>query len=102
GWAGRSDHRDDDPPPGHRAWPTLSTTTALLETRALTPPLQALVQPAKNVGHTLATADPDGVVRRVPLFVRLGDRGVPALGLALAAAFPKSGPAPPHRHALLP
>ena len=91
-WAGRSGHPDADPPPGHRAWPTLSTTTAPLETRALTPPLQALVQPAKNVGHTLATADPDGVVRRVPLFVRLGDRGVPAFGLALAAALAKSDP----------
>ena len=39
---------------------------------------------AKGVGHTLTVADPDGVVRRVPLFVRVGDRQVPAYGLALA------------------
>ena len=91
-WAPRAGHPDADPPPGHRAWPALSTTTALLETRALTPPLQAMVQPAKNVGHTIVQADPDGVVRRVPLFVRLGDRGVPAFGLALAAAFAKGDP----------
>ena len=79
--------------PEHRAWPALSKTTReLLEARALTAPLPALVQPAKNVGHTLAPADPDGLVRRVPLFVRLGERGVPAFGLALAAAFVKGDP----------
>jgi DNA-binding NtrC family response regulator len=49
-------------------------------------PLPGLAQHARGVGHTLAPADPDGVVRRVPLFVWLGDRGVPAYGLALAAA----------------
>ena len=78
--------------PEHRAWPVLSKTTELLEARALTPPLPALVQPAKNVGHTLAPADADGLVRRVPLFVRVSERGVPAFGLALAAAFAKGGP----------
>jgi DNA-binding NtrC family response regulator/CHASE2 domain-containing sensor protein len=78
--------------PEHRAWPVLSKTTELLEALALTPPLPALVQPAKNVGHTLAPADADGLVRRVPLFVRLGERGVPAFGLALAAAFAKDPP----------
>src|SRR2546428_11380056 len=37
----------------------------------------------------LRPADPDGVVRRVPLFVRVGERGGPAYGLSLAAAFLK-------------
>src|SRR2546428_710860 len=37
----------------------------------------------------LRPADPDGVVRRVPIFVRVGERGVPAYGLSLAAAFLK-------------
>src|SRR4029077_17508444 len=78
--------------PEHRAWPVLSKTTELLEARALTPPLPALVQPAKNVGHTLAPADADGLVRRVPLFRRVSERGVPAFGLALAAAFAKDDP----------
>jgi DNA-binding NtrC family response regulator/CHASE2 domain-containing sensor protein len=90
--AGRSGHADAEPPPGHRAWQALSKTTALLEARTLTAPLPALVQPAKNVGHTLAPADADGLVRRVPLFVRLGERGVPAFGLALADAFAKGDP----------
>src|SRR5439155_1612050 len=46
--------------------------------------LLGLAEHARAVGHTLAPADPDGVVRGVPLFVRLGDRAVPALGLVLA------------------
>src|SRR5262245_9415854 len=49
--------------------------------------LPGFAQPAKGVGHTLTAADPDGVARRVPLFVQVGDRRVPAYGLALADAF---------------
>jgi DNA-binding NtrC family response regulator len=49
--------------------------------------LPALAESAKAIGHTRAPSDPDGVVRRVPLFVQVGDRTVPAFGLALAAAF---------------
>src|SRR4030095_10681673 len=37
-----------------------------------------------GVGHTVALAEPDGVVRRVPLSVRSAERDVPALGLGLA------------------
>jgi DNA-binding NtrC family response regulator/CHASE2 domain-containing sensor protein len=37
------------------------------------------------IGHTAVATDPDGVVRRVPLSIRVGDRDVPALGLAVAA-----------------
>jgi DNA-binding NtrC family response regulator len=74
-------------PVGHRSWPALSQTSPEFPAvRPLTGPLPGLAQHARSVGHTLAPADPDGVVRRVPLFVRLGDRGVPAYGLALAAA----------------
>ncbi len=53
-----------------------------------------------NVGHTVAVADLDGVVRRVPLFVRVGERRVPAYGLALAAALLKTDTAriPVDRH----
>jgi transcriptional regulator with AAA-type ATPase domain/CHASE2 domain-containing sensor protein len=48
--------------------------------------LPGFAQHAKGVGHTLTSADPDGVARRVPLFVTVGDRRVPAYGLALATA----------------
>ena len=41
---------------------------------------------APPLGHTVVVTDPDGVVRRVPLSVKVGERDVPALGLAVAAA----------------
>ncbi len=76
--------------PAHRSWPTLSETSpAFPEARPLAGSLPALTHYAKGVGHMLTPADPDGVVRRVPLFVRVGERGVPAYGLSLAAAFLK-------------
>ena len=76
--------------PAHRSWPALSETSpAFPEARPLAGSLPALTHYAKGVGHMLTPADPDGVVRRVPLFVRVGERGVPAYGLSLAAAFLK-------------
>lgn len=42
-------------------------------------PLPPLVQAAQAIGHIAANRDRDGVVRRVPLLVRYGDRLVPAL-----------------------
>ena len=76
--------------PAHRSWPALSKASpAFPEARPLTGSLPGLTHYAKGVGHMLTPADPDGVVRRVPLFVRVGERGVPAYGLSLAAAFMK-------------
>jgi adenylate cyclase len=54
--------------------------------------LPGLAEHAAAIGHTLALPDPDGVVRRAPLFARVGDRAVPALGVAIAATFMKAGP----------
>jgi DNA-binding NtrC family response regulator len=72
----------------HTSWPEASRVPLdLVEVRASREPLAGLTRHAWAVGHTLAPADADGVTRKVPLFVRLGDRAVPALGLALAAAF---------------
>ncbi|MFQ5717458.1 MAG: CHASE2 domain-containing protein, partial [Nitrospinales bacterium] len=42
-------------------------------------PLPPLVQAARAVGHIAANRDRDGVVRRVPLLVRYGDRLFPSL-----------------------
>jgi DNA-binding NtrC family response regulator len=81
--------RDDagTAPPEHRSWSPLSGTAQdLPKYRLIGGSLPGFAQYAKGVGHTLASADPDGVVRRMPLFVRIGDRRVPAYGLALAAA----------------
>ena len=45
-----------------------------------------------KVGHPLAPADPDGVVRRVPLAARAGERDVPAFGVLLAATALRARP----------
>ncbi len=76
------------PMPLHRSWPKLSGTLHdFPRYRAASGSLTGFAQYAKGVGHTLTVTDPDRVVRRTPLFARVGDRLVPAYGLALAAAF---------------
>src|SRR3989475_1528087 len=72
----------------HRSWlPGARMPLALPAALPLAGPLPGLAQHARAIGHTLAAVDPDGVVRRVPVFVRLDDAAVPSLGLALAMAF---------------
>jgi DNA-binding NtrC family response regulator/CHASE2 domain-containing sensor protein len=72
----------------HRSWlPSSRTPLALPEALPLGASLPGLAQHARAVGHTLAPPDPDGVVRKVPLFVRLDDMAVPSFGLALAMVF---------------
>ena len=41
--------------------------------------------PAERVGHSVVEPDVDGVVRAVPLWLPLGERPIPALGLALVS-----------------
>jgi DNA-binding NtrC family response regulator/CHASE2 domain-containing sensor protein len=53
---------------------------------AVADPVPALPTSTKAVGHTVALAESDGVVRRVPLVVRGDGRELVALGVALAAA----------------
>src|SRR5882724_6698788 len=60
---------------GHRSWPTLAATQDFPEARPVAGSLAGLAQYAKGIGHTLAPSDPDGVTRRVPLFVLDADRG---------------------------
>src|SRR5713101_4855818 len=75
--------------PAHRSWPALSKTSpAFPEARPLTGSLPGPTHYAKGVGHMLAPADPDGVVRRVPLFGRLR-RGQP--GRACVRRLSRSG-----------
>ena len=72
----------------HRSWlPGARMPLALPAALPFAGPLPGLAQHARAVGHTLAAVDPDGVVRRVPVFVRLDDAAVPSFGLALAMAF---------------
>jgi DNA-binding NtrC family response regulator/CHASE2 domain-containing sensor protein len=51
-------------------------------------PPSPLAQHARGVGHTVAVPDADGVVRRVPLLVRVQGEVIPALAVALAAVRP--------------
>jgi transcriptional regulator with PAS, ATPase and Fis domain/CHASE2 domain-containing sensor protein len=56
------------------------------------PPLPDLMNAAQGLGHIGAISDPDGIYRRVPAFVNGGDVAVPAMGVALAAAYLKVKP----------
>ncbi|MGH7227767.1 MAG: CHASE2 domain-containing protein, partial [Nitrospiraceae bacterium] len=73
----------------HPTWPMVIQAQArhLPQAVATTSSPARLARHAMGIGHTLAIADEDGVVRRVPLYVTLGDRAVPAFGLAIAAAY---------------
>ncbi len=74
----------DGIPAVHRSWLPLTDAATWPAAHSLAAPLPGLARQGKGVGHMLAPADPDGVVRRVPLFVQLGDNLVPAFGLVLA------------------
>ena len=54
--------------------------------------LPVLAHHAKGLGHTLSLADDDGVVRKIPLYVLLGDRPLSAFGFALAQPFLQLAP----------
>lgn len=50
------------------------------------PPLPALAQASRGIGHTLFTLDPDGPVRRIAPVVQVGERTIPSLALATTMA----------------
>jgi len=49
-------------------------------------PYPQLLASAPDIGHTSVLIDDGGVVRRVPLFIRYGDRAYPSLAIALLEA----------------
>jgi len=51
--------------------------------RRVSTPYPDLLSAADAVGHTAVVVDPDGVVRRLPLFVRYADWAYPALSIRL-------------------
>jgi adenylate cyclase len=56
-----------------------------IEARPLiTPPYAALTKAAAALGHNLMILDADGPARRMAPFIRVGDRYIPALGVAAA------------------
>ena len=64
--------------PGYRAGAAAEPRPMLLT------PFQALTDASAAIGHNFLIIDPDGPARRMPPFVRVGDRDVPSLGLAAA------------------
>ncbi|MBX3324740.1 MAG: sigma 54-interacting transcriptional regulator [Nitrospira sp.] len=54
--------------------------------------MPGLINMAQGFGHIGASSDPDGVYRRVPIFVNGGGTTIPAMGVALAAAYLKVKP----------
>ncbi|OFW08709.1 MAG: hypothetical protein A3H96_08580 [Acidobacteria bacterium RIFCSPLOWO2_02_FULL_67_36] len=54
------------------------------ERRVIVPPFQELTDAASGLGHNFLPLDPGGSARRMPPFVRSGDRYLPSLGVATA------------------
>jgi adenylate cyclase len=48
------------------------------------PPFQSLTDAAAALGHNFLALDPDGPARRIPPFIRVGDKYLPSLGVAAA------------------
>jgi transcriptional regulator with GAF, ATPase, and Fis domain/CHASE2 domain-containing sensor protein len=77
----------------HRSWPPLPSGEEFWPVaRPTTGALPGFAQRARALGHLIAPEEPDGVVRTVPLFARVGDHLVPAFGLALAMVFTNLSP----------
>jgi DNA-binding NtrC family response regulator/CHASE2 domain-containing sensor protein len=76
----------------HSSWPQLTPrqAPALRPIMPTSDALPALHQYASGVGHILSSTAGDN--RQALLFTRMGDRAVPAFGLALAASFLQVAP----------
>ncbi len=70
------------------AWraPTYGLGPAIEQRRQILPPHQALADAALGLGHNFLAFDVDGPARRIPPFVRQGDKYMPSLGIAAALA----------------
>ncbi len=56
------------------------------ERPSIVPPFQALTDAGRGLAHNFLPLDSDGIARRMPPFVRTGDRALPFLGVAAAIA----------------
>lgn len=66
------------------AWttPPYRLGPAIEERPLITPPFPALAAAAVGLGHNLLLLDPDGPARRMPPFIRVGERYLPSLGIS--------------------
>ena len=71
-----------------KAWsvPPYRLGPAIEERPVITLPYDALAESAAGFGHNFLALDPDGPARRLPPFVRKGERYMPSLGIAAALA----------------
>jgi adenylate cyclase len=69
-----------------RAWasPAYRLGPAIEERPVIALPYDSLAQAAAGFGHNFLALDPDGPARRMPPFVRRGERYMPSLGVAAA------------------
>ena len=65
-------------------WPTGPDSGKLLSAGRVFMPEADLAAAAQGLGHIASNRDPDGVIRRVPLVVRVEDRLLPAFSLRVA------------------
>jgi adenylate cyclase len=65
---------------------------AIEEVPLVVPPFQSLTDAAAALGHNFLALDRDGMARRMPPFIRVGEKYLPSLGVA--AALMASGIAP--------
>lgn len=74
--------------PGVARWraPAYRLGPAIEPRPVVTPPYDALAGTAAGLGHNFLVIDPDGPARRLPPFIRQGDRYMPSLGVAAALA----------------
>ena len=56
----------------------------ITERRRITPPFEPLLGSVTTLGHNFLPFDVDGPARRMPPFIRQGDRYMPSLGIAAA------------------
>ena len=67
---------------------------AAREANEVTTPEPDLLGAAAMLGHVVLAVDPDGVVRRIPAFVRYSDHLYPSLALSVACVAMTGGPLP--------
>jgi adenylate cyclase len=72
--------------PAAMRWPGPAYTLgpAIEQRPLIVPPFPALSDAGAGLGHNFLAIDPDGPARRIPPFVRSGDRYLPSLGIAAA------------------
>ena len=72
--------------------PPYSLGPRIFERRTITPPFTELTHARPGLGHNFVALDPGGSLRRLPPFVRQGDRFMPAFGIAAALRAAGVGP----------